>query len=159
MPIYALPRVVAFLKNRFEYVFKKNPYPGTPMVNLIPIEGDSGFVIDDLIHITPIHILHGDLPILGYRIGTVAYLTDVKSIPEPEFEKLKNLKILIISALRYLEHHSHLTLEQAVELAQKIDAEKTYFIHFSHLLGPHEKIMAQLPENIFAAHDQLTIEI
>ncbi len=158
MPVYALPRVKKNIETRFDYIFKENPYPGAPVIQIHSITSNNHFMIDN-IEIIPISIMHGKLPILGYRIENFAYLTDVKTIDEDEFLKLKNLDVLVLSALRKEEHHSHLTLSEAIELAQKINAKKTYFTHFSHLLGPHQKIELQLPENIFAAYDFLSIKI
>lgn len=154
MPVFALPRVAEGIRKRFDYIFATNPYPGAPQVQLIEIDGESSFDVEG-IEIIPIHIMHGYLPILGFRIQDFAYLTDVKVIPETEFEKLKHLEILILSALRHEEHHSHLTIKEAVALAQKINAKKTYFTHFSHLAGTHEEIESQLPDGIFAGYDGL----
>lgn len=158
MPVYALPRVSNHIKKRFDYVFKEQPYPGAPQVKIHEISGDDILEIEG-ISVIPIHITHGRLPILGYRVGKFAYLTDVKTIPASEFEKLQDLEVLILSALREEEHHSHLTLKEAVALAQKINAKKTYFTHFSHLLGKHDEFSKQLPNGIFAGYDGLEIEI
>ncbi len=160
MPVFALKRVIQFLKNRFDYIFKANSYPGIPQVKLFSINGNDEFRINNTL-IQPIHIMHGTLAILGYRIYNFAYLTDVKTIPEKEFKKLENLDILVLNALRLPNenHHSHLTLDEAIELAQKIGARKTYLTHFSHVMGPHDIFSKLLPANIFAAYDALEIEI
>ncbi len=157
IPVYGLPRINKYLRNRFDYIFKEQQYPGAPMISLHDIEKHP-FTIEN-IKITPIQIMHGPLPILGYRINDFAYLTDVKTIPIEEFKKLEQLEVLVLSALRYKEHHSHLTLLEAIDLAKKINAKKTYFTHFSHLLGPHEKIEQQLDHNIFAAYDGMSISL
>lgn len=158
MPLFTLPRVAKGIQKRFDYIFKTNPYPGAPQIQLIEIDGNSPFEIGD-IEVLPVHIIHGKLPILGFRIQNFAYLTDVKTVPELEFGKLKNLDVLILSALRHEEHHSHLTLKEAVSLAKRINAKKTYFTHFSHLAGTHEEISKQLPESIFAGYDGLELNI
>jgi phosphoribosyl 1,2-cyclic phosphate phosphodiesterase len=157
MPVYALPRVTDNLRRRYDYIFEKEPYPGAPMVRLIEVSGDTPLDVQG-VRVIPIHIMHGRLPILGYRVGDFAYLTDVKSIPPSELPKLQGLEILVMSALRDQLHHSHLTLEEAVELAQELGATRTYFTHFSHWLGPHEKIAHRLPEGIQAGYDGLVLE-
>ncbi len=154
MPIYGLSRVLDAIQERFPYIFKKEPYPGAPVIRLNPIS-DSPFFIERL-EIIPIHIMHGKLPILGYRIQNFAYLTDVKYISDNEIKKLRGLDVLVLSALRLEEHHSHLTLGQAIALAQKIGAQKTYFTHFSHWLGCHKEIETKLPKGIHAAYDTLS---
>lgn len=156
MPVYALPRVGAELKQRFAYVFAENKYPGAPMVSLREISAETPFIVGST-EIIPISILHGELPIVGFRIGDFAYLTDVKTIPDSEFTKLTDLKVLVLSALHHREHHSHLTLEQAIKLGQKIKAEETYFTHFSHQMGLHNSIKEMLPEGFYPAYDGLTI--
>lgn len=157
MVVYALPRVAAEVKQRFAYVFAENKYPGAPMVRLEILNPYIPFHIENL-SVTPINVMHGNLPILGYRIADFAYLTDVKTIPAAEFSKLKNLDILVLSALHHTEHHSHLTVEQAVKIARRINARRTYFIHFSHRAGLHRDIEKMLPADMFAAYDGLTIE-
>lgn len=158
MPVYTLDRVAKYLGNRFDYIFKKDPYPGAPQVKLITIDGNTDIEIEG-IAITPIHVMHGKLPILGYRIGNLAYLTDVKSIPEREFEKIQELDVLVLSALRKETHLTHLTLDEAIVLSEKIGAKQTYFTHFSHLMGKHEETEQLLPKGILAGYDGLSIEI
>lgn len=158
MPVYALPRVAREVKARFSYVFAEKKYPGAPMLTLETVDSNTPFFVQD-VEIIPINILHGNLPIIGYRIGNFAYLTDVKTIPESEFSKLENLDVLVLSALHHTEHHSHLTIEQAVETARRIDAGLTYFTHFSHRAGLHREIEKPLPENMHPAYDGLTVEL
>lgn len=101
--------------------------------------------------------MHAQLPILGFRIGNFAYLTDVKTIDEQEINKLKGLDLLIINALRIREHHSHLSLSESLELTHKIGAKATWFTHMSHDMGLHEEIEKTLPENIHLAYDGLVL--
>jgi len=103
IPIYAKQNVISQLTQRFAYAFGNNKYPGTPLIHLIPI-GEFPFIINE-VEIIPVHLLHGRLDILGYRVGDFAYLTDASSIPESEYPKLNQLKILIINALRKEPHH------------------------------------------------------
>ena len=107
----------------------------------------------------PIPIWHGRLPILGYRIGDFAYLTDIKSIDPLHFEQLKGIKYLVVSALRHREHHSHFTLNQALDFVEKVKPQEAYFTHFSHYLGKHAEVDAGLPMHIRMAYDGLKLQI
>ena len=127
------------------------------MINLIEINSDP-FEFEG-IKVQPVDILHGQLPIHGFRIGDFAYLTDLKTISDKEAEKLKNLKTLVISALHHWEHHSHNTLAQAIEMVERLKPEKAYFIHMSHQLGLHDEIDQQLPPGISLAYDGLVVEM
>ncbi len=154
--IFAQKRVNDHIKNAMPYCFKEKLYPGVPKITLNNI-GENAFNIDEL-QIQPIRIMHAALPILGYRIDKFAYLTDVKTIPASEFEHLQGLDVLVLNALRVQPHISHITIDEAVELAQKIGARKTYFTHFSHDAGKHADIEKTLPDNIFLSYDNLQIE-
>ncbi len=107
---------------------------------------------------TPIPVFHGEMPIVGYRFGNVAYMTDVSSIPEGSFALLEGLDVLIVSALRHQPHPSHATVDQAVRWANRIDAKETWFTHISHDLG-HAETNANLPEGMALAHDGLKLEV
>jgi len=157
IPIYANRVTMENLRRVFTYVFN-----GQPSVSDIPrlephIIGNEPFEVDG-VAVTPIPLLHGDLPILGYRIGNFAYCTDCSAIPQASLELLKGLKILILDALRFRTHPTHFSLEEARETAQKIAAERTYFIHLTHDV-PHRQTDAQLPDGIFLAYDGLKLEI
>ena len=158
MPVYADERVQKELKERFSYIFAENKYPGVPMVNLETIKAGEKFTIKGT-EILPIQVMHGNLPILGFRIANFAYLTDIKSISDTEIEKLQDLDVVVLSALHHKEHHSHSTLAQSIELAKRINAKHTYFIHFSHHLGLHEEIEKTLAQSMSLAYDGLVVEI
>lgn len=158
MPIYGEKRVLSEVKSRFKYAFEPHPYPGIPQFLLNPINASDSFQIDGL-DIQPIRIHHGPLPILGYRIGNFCYLTDVKTIPDAEFKKLEGVKVVVLSALRKKQHHSHMTLDEALEMAVRIGAEKTYLTHFSHDLGPVAEWENELPQDVFPAYDRLEITL
>jgi phosphoribosyl 1,2-cyclic phosphate phosphodiesterase len=102
--------------------------------------------------------MHAKLPILGFRVGKVAYLTDIKTIGDHSIEKLQGLEILVMNALRINSHIAHLNLEEALEIAGKIGAHKTYFTHMSHDMGLHEAVNKSLPENIQLAYDGLQMD-
>ena len=158
IPIYAHERVLNALKKRFDYIFvTENKYPGAPGVNE-HIVTDNDFEIQGK-HITPVSYLHNQLQVYGYRMGGFAYLTDIKSISETEAEKLKNLEVVVVSALRIEPHHSHFNLAEALEFIEKIKPNKTYLTHISHLLGFHDEVEQSLPENVHLAYDNLKISI
>ncbi|MGC3977602.1 MAG: MBL fold metallo-hydrolase [Paludibacteraceae bacterium] len=155
--IYCEKNVSKSIRRTLHYSFAEKKYPGVPKIELVEITEDDFFLRD--IKITPIRVMHAKLPILGFRIGDFAYLTDVKTIPEHSFEKLKGLKVLIINALRQEEHIAHLNVENAISVSEKINAETTYFTHFSHHLGLHKEIEKQLPKNIHLSYDNLSINV
>jgi len=158
VPIYAQQRVLDNLTERFAYIFEtENRYPGAPSVKKNRVE-DEVFKLHDL-EVQPITVMHGNLPILGYRINDFAYLTDVKTINKEEKEKLKNLKVLVISALRIEPHKTHLSLDDALEIIKELNPERAYLTHISHKLGFHVEVEKALPENVFLAFDTLEIEI
>ena len=109
------------------------------------------------LEVVPIQAYHGELPVFGYRFGTLAYLTDVKTIDDAEIEKLQGLDILVINALRYEPHKTHLNVEEALELVDKIKPKTTYFTHISHHLGFHAEVEEQLPDNVHLAYDGLIL--
>lgn len=159
IPIYAHQRVIQNLKKRFDYVFEtENKYPGAPSVQPIEVFNNTNFDIGSL-RIIPIDAMHGNLQVFGYRINEFAYLTDVKTIESAEIEKIKGVKVLVINALREEAHHSHFSLQDALDFVTLVQPEKTYLTHISHLLGFHEEVQQKLPENVFLAYDNLEISI
>ena len=155
--IFAEARVCSVIKLNMPYCFSENLYPGVPTLKINEIT-DKSFEINS-IKIQPIRILHAKLPIFGYRIAKMAYLTDVKTIDDHAYQLLKDLDLLILNALRMKEHIAHITLNEAIEIAQKINAKKTFFIHFSHDIGKHEDVQKLLPQNMFLSYDNLEIKI
>ncbi|WP_031429250.1 MBL fold metallo-hydrolase [Flavimarina sp. Hel_I_48] len=159
IPVYAHKRVVGELKRRFDYIFEtENKYPGAPGVAIHEVVNDATFKLDDL-KVIPINVYHAKLQVFGYRIGDFAYLTDVKTIEPEEKEKLKNLDVLVVNALREEPHYSHFNLEEALEFVKEINPKKVYFTHISHLLGFHEEVESKLPQNVHLAYDGLSIEV
>jgi len=155
--LYAEKRVLSVIRRNMPYCFVDEKYPGVPLIQLHEIT-ENDFFIGDLM-IQPIRVMHAKLPILGFRIGQVAYLTDIKTLEDRSIERLQGLDILVMSALRINKHISHLSLEEALEIAVKIGAHKTYFTHMSHDMGLHEVINKQLPPNIQLAYDGLKLSI
>ena len=156
MPIYGQAEVIDQLKREFAYVFAEHKYPGVPSVLVNTID-KSPFSIEG-INITPIEVMHYRLPVLGFRVGDLTYITDAKTINDEEKEKIKGSEVLILNALQKQPHISHLTLEEAIALAEEIGARHTYFTHISHRLGLHKEVDAELPDGMNLAYDGLKIE-
>ena len=155
--IYAEKKVLYAIQRNMPYCFGEKKYPGVPLIKLQEIALDA-FKIEN-INIQPIRVMHDRLPILGYRIGKMAYLTDVKTIEKSALEQLHDLDVLILNALRHKEHISHINLNEAIDLAGKIKARKTYFTHLSHDMGKHETTQTTLPDNVFIAFDDLVLNL
>lgn len=154
IPLYGLPRVLEDIKVRYAYAFNENKYPGTPGFELHPVE--TSFKIKD-IEIEPIKVVHGKLPIIGYKIDDFAYITDASHIEDEEIEKIKNVEVLVINALRKKPHISHFNLEQALQVIEKVDPKRAYLTHISYLLGFHEEVSKILPPNVFLAYDRFKL--
>ena len=155
--IYADNTTIQVLKKDFDYAFSDKKYPGVPELEIHEITNQR-FSIDQTL-ITPIEVLHYKLPVYGFRINDLTYITDANYISETEKNKIKGSRILVLNALRKEPHISHFSLSEAIALAQEIGAQQTYFTHISHQLGLHDEVQSQLPENIYLAYDGLTIEI
>ncbi|CAM2754675.1 phosphoribosyl 1,2-cyclic phosphate phosphodiesterase [Flavobacterium succinicans] len=159
MPIYAHQRVIENLKKRFDYVFEtENRYPGAPSVKTIEVINDHPFELGGKT-VIPINVMHGNLQVFGYRIENFAYLTDVKTVAQEEIDKLKNLEVLVLNALRIEPHTTHFNLQEALSFIALVQPKKVYLTHISHLLGFHEEVQQQLPENVFLAYDNLAITL
>jgi len=157
--VYAEDFCATHLEERIPYCFtpKEKRYPGVPAINLIRIEPHHPFDIDG-VGVMPIRVMHGKLPILGFRIGDVAYITDMKTIDDSEYPYLEGVKTLVVNALRHKEHGSHQTVEDAIRFSQRVGAKSTYLIHMSHDVGLHAEEECKLPEGFHYAYDGLVIE-
>lgn len=155
--IYAEDYVAKAIETRIPYAFRKHKYPGVPNLMLHSIENEPFMVAD--IQIVPIRVMHGKLPILGYRIGNMAYITDIKYLPEEEFAKLENLDLLIITALRQGEHPAHESLDEALVTIARIRPKEAYLIHMSHRIGLQAMIEKELPSHVHFAYDRLSVDI
>ena len=131
-------------------------YSGVPRIFLQEVEPGKNFFINHT-EIIPFQVMHGRLPILGYRIGQLGYITDMLTMPEESYEQLAGVDVLIVNALRIAPHPTHQNLEAALAVARRIQAKKTYFIHMSHDMGLHAEAERRLPENIHLAFDGLEI--
>ena len=109
--------------------------------------------------VTPIISEHGKIPVYGFRFADFAYLTDIKTISEKELEKLLGLKVLVINALRKETHHSHLTLDESLEIIKALKPKRAYITHISNRLGFYAEVEKKLPKNVFLAYDELVLDI
>jgi len=155
MDIYAEERVQEALKREYAYVFAEFKYPGIPEMNMHLIE-NKPFSIHGT-KIIPIRALHYRLPIFGFRIGDFTYITDANFIENNELEKIKGSKILVLNALRKKKHISHYNLDEALALIEIIKPEQAYLTHISHMMGFHEQVEKELPQNVKFAYDGMVI--
>lgn len=157
VPVYLHQRVMDAFKYQYHYIFLEKTYPGIPQIDFNLIENKPFHIRD--VEIIPIEVLHYKLPVFGFRIGGFTYITDANYIGEPELEKCMNTDVFVLNALRREAHISHFTLDEAIEVAQKVGATQTYFVHMSHQIGFHEEVNRGLPGGIELAYDGLTIEL
>ena len=157
--LFLTKRVENALKKRFDYILNdENKYPGAPSVKLHSIDKTKPFQLQNKT-VIPLEVMHHSLPVTAFRIDDFAYLTDVKTIAETEKNKLQNLEVLVVNALRIDAHPSHLNLEEALELITELKPKRAYLTHISHLLGFHEEVEKTLPNNVFLAYDNLQLTI
>ena len=160
LDVWADERTFATLRTCFGYAFKE-PDPESKLFrpHLEPrlIEPGRPFTIGPM-RWTPVPLLHGDMPILGFRVGRLAYCTDVSRIPESSYGLLEGLDVLVIDALQWKKHTTHFTLEEAMAAARRLEAKQTWFVHMSHQL-PHEATNRQLPENMQLAFDGQRVRV
>lgn len=154
MDIHANAATLAAVRRVYHYAFTERRYPGVPELELRPISGPFGI---GAARVEPFEVLHGALPVLGFRIGGLAYITDAKTIPDAVVERLRGTELLVLNALRRSEHPTHLNLEQALEAVRRIGPQRAYFTHISHLLGAHAEVSAELPSGVALAHDGLMV--
>lgn len=158
IPIYGHQRVINSLKKRFDYIFiDEEKYPGVPTLDVHIIE-NKPFQLQGLT-VLPVNGLHHKLQVFGFRFKDFAYLTDMKSVSDAEIEKIKNIKVLVVNALRIEPHISHFNLDEALAFIKKVNPERAYLTHISNMLGFHEVVQNQLPEHVFLAYDTLQINI
>ena len=150
--VYADPIARQGMLEMLPYCFAEHRYPGVPAIQLHEIHKHEQLTIGD-IAIMPFEVMHHDLPILGYRIGSLAYITDMKSIDGKEMDYINGADTLVVNALRQKPHHSHQTLEEAVRFAKRVGARQTWLIHSSHDIGRHAEVNASLPASIQLAYD------
>ncbi len=157
MDMYGNAATNAAVKRMFHYAFAEQKYPGVPELELHTL-GNSAFDAQG-VEVLPVQVMHHEMPVLGFRIGGFAYITDAKTISSAEKEKLKGLEVLVLNALRKKTHLSHLNLSEAMDLVQELGPKKAYFTHISHLLGDHAAVSQELPPTMQLAYDGLVVTI
>lgn len=158
MPVYAEERVIHDIRTRLPYCFMENPYPGIPRFDTYPIVPNEPFEAAG-VEILPLRVMHYNLPIVGFRVGALAYVTDCLTMPEESVEQLRDLDVLVINALRKTSHISHQTLDDALSLIARIAPRKAYLIHMSHDMGFHAEESKKLPHGVEFAYDGLVLDI
>ena len=157
--VYADPLARTSMLQMLPYCFAANRYPGVPAIGLHEIHAHEPLQIGDF-QIMPIEVMHGKLPILGYRIGPLTYITDMKTIEASEMPYLEGTELLVVNALRFDKpHHSHQLVDDAVAFARRVGAQRTLLIHVCHDIGLHEKVNSMLPDGIELAYDGQEIEL
>ncbi len=157
IPIYGTQQVLEAIKTEFPYIFSETRYFGAPQLAMNTIDNEC-FMIDD-ITIEPINVMHNKLPVKGFRIGGLTYITDASFIDEEEKQKMVGTKVLVINALRNSKHISHFSLSEALAVINEIKPERAYLTHISHFLGLHSEVQEKLPHNVFLAYDNLVLNI
>ena len=161
IPIYAEDYTADRLEKRMPYCFVPNPYPGIPRIELRKVVPGSTFRVSnakgDEIDIIPFRVMHGRLPILGFRIGKMAWITDMLTMPDESYPLLEDLDLLIINALRIDTHWTHQSLDEALAQISTIQPREAILIHMSHQIGLHAKVEEKLPKNVHLAYDGMKI--
>lgn len=158
IPLYGDLRTIEQVKIEFAYAFDGPPYPGIPQLTPWVIEPYVPFSLHG-IDVQPFSVLHYKLPVIGYRIGGLVYITDASFIPEESWQYLYDAEVLVLNALRKEPHISHFHLDTAIEVVEKVRPKRAYFTHISHLMGKHAEVEATLPPHIRLAYDGLEVEI
>lgn len=157
LPTYADPIVSRTFIEKYEYIFVKR-YPGVPKMDLHELTGDEIFRIGET-QVQPIRVYHGQLPIFGWRIGRLAYITDCTEVRDSEWKKLEGVDTLIIDALRWNPHPTHYSVEQALAIVDRLQPRQTYFTHISHDMGLYAEASLRLPAHVQLAYDGLTVTV
>lgn len=156
-PLYCRHDVADDLRARVPYCFKEHPYPGVPIFDIHEIDDDR-FSIGDIVAL-PIPVIHYKLPIVGFRVGKLAYITDAKTIPDSSYKRLEGVDTLVINALRKEQHLSHMNLEEALAVIERVGPRVAYLTHLADKMGTQAEVQPMLPRNVYIAYDGLEIEI
>lgn len=157
MALYGDPLTLEDIRRTFAYVFSRETPRGggLPQLSLFPVAGP--FCIGRQ-EVVPVPVWHGERPILGFRFGPFAYLTDCSRIPDASWALLEGVEVLVVGALRERPHPTHFSLDEAIEVSQRVGPRATYFTHMCHDL-PHERTCARLPAGLSLAYDGLQVGI
>jgi phosphoribosyl 1,2-cyclic phosphate phosphodiesterase len=155
LPLYATPDAAEFIRSMFRYIFEANyKFGGLARVELLSIDGPVELFGA---RFEPVTVIHGDTPILGFRFGSAAYLTDHSDVPAETLEKLRDLDILFLDALRHTPHPTHSTVEQSLKIVEEVKPKRAFFTHICHDL-PHKATNATLPPHVRLAYDGMKLE-
>lgn len=155
-PVYCEPEVQKGLRHSFYYAFQNLKYPGIPQFDLRTIS-DRPFSIDG-VEIIPLRAYHAKLPVLGFRFGPLAYITDANRLPDETFKRLEGIRFLVLNTVRRTPHISHFSLPEVIEIAKRVGAERTFLTHLSHQLPTHAELAAELPAGVEPAYDGLRVQ-
>ena len=155
MPLYGRPKVLEQIQREFGYIFSAKKYPGVPKIQLEPISNNPFKIAN--VTIEPVEVMHYKLPVYGFKIDNMAYITDANLIDEQEQKKLQQLDVLVLNALQIEQHISHFTLAEALELIEKLKPKKAYLTHISHNLGLTKEVSQTLPDHVMLAYDGLKV--
>lgn len=156
MPVYTTKSAINAIRNRFDYMFGADKYPGAPALNLHEIT--EPFTFRD-VKITPLPVEHGRVSVLGFRLNDISYITDVKAIPNGTKKLIKGSKLLVLSGLRWEPvHPTHMTIPEAVQTAEELDISQTYLVHMNGFVN-HAETNEKLPGHVQLAYDQLTLHL
>lgn len=156
MDVYLNAIAKRALLRDYGYIFEHHEFPGLPEADLHEVDAPFEAAGTEVV---PIRAMHKDLPILGYRVGSMAYITDANHIVPEELDKIKGVKVLVINALRKEKHFSHFSLPEALEVIARVHPERAYLTHISHEMGLHDEVERELPEGVFLAYDNLEVAI
>lgn len=155
MPIYCEPNVLESLKMEYSYAFREHKYPGVPEFEVHTI-GTDPFSING-VEIIPVRAMHYKLPVLGYRFGKLGYLTDANYISDEDIQKFRGVDVFVINTIRREKHISHFSLDEALDVARRVGARRTYLTHLSHQIEKHSELSLFLPDGVTPAYDTLRV--
>ena len=162
IPVYAEKDTAERLKRRMPYCFAEHLYPGVPHIPMEVITEGIPFKVSNMrgasVEVIPFRVMHGPLPIVGYRIGGMAWITDMLTLPDSSYAYLQNLDCLVMNALRIEPHWTHQSLSEALAQVGRIKARRTFFVHMSHQIGLHSEVEKTLPENVHLAYDGMVLD-
>lgn len=158
--VYCKADVAADLRARMPYCFGQHLYPGVPQLKIHELNPWEPFMVEEAgVEVTPVPVMHWQLPVLGFRISDFAYITDCKTISDDSLELLRGLDTLVINALRVESHPSHLSLPEALKVIDRVKPRVAYLTHISHHMGRHSDVEQQLPHGVHLAYDGLVVDV
>jgi len=157
MPVYGTQSCLNHVKRYYDYAFTDEKYPGVPNFDMTTIE-DKPFSVKELCF-TPIPVFHGNMPIVGFRINNLAYITDASAIPESSMKLLQGLDVLVINGLRHAPHHSHFSFSEVFDIVRQLKPLRTYLTHLSHNAGLHSLLCQEMLSGIHVAFDGLEVNV